>query len=765
MNRCTNPELEKMLHHYELGLLADEDRRRVEIHLMECEHCFTQVQQFQEAARLMRSSPSVRERIKQIAVDQERRATERIRPPLRRRPWSALVPSGLIAVVVLLVLVLTDWRIYFRRSDEAVAVENRLVVMPFVNLASDDDSLHLSAIAANLLITDLSESQYVQVASSQRLRDILNTIGWRESDSITGDVMSVVAQRARARWSLAATILQTSPHLVVSSQLVDEVTGTVIASQRVEGTAGENIFAIIDELSVQVKEDLPLPGAAVAEQDRDIADVTTHSQDAYRNYLEGVELFQKYYFAEAKAHFERTVAVDSTFAMAYYYLARLADKDERGALIDRAAELAGDATQKDRLWIEGRQALYVGDYQSYEARLKDILERHPDEKEALYDLGTYEFGMGRSEAAIEYFQRAIQLDPFHKLVYNQLAYAYSRLGKVDSALWAADRYVELAPDEANPYDSRADICVAHGLIDEAKISYRKALEAKPDFAHSLLALGDLCLLTQEYTAADSCYRKLAVDSPDPQERSLARYYLALIPLMQGKLTEAIRLLNDCIASDRVDDIEDEQVYKYRLRGLIQYDQRHFVQALASIDTAYQITLRVDAPGREVLRSYQAKILVAAGRVREAEEIVAELEPIPEGNGDSSLVYLYAAGALALNRGNAQTAIELLRKAATIRECFPPHYLLAQAYLLAGRCTEAAELLEDQLKVYSSWHVSAGHWHVKMHYLLALAYEGLEKYQHAIEEYETFLEIWVGADEEIPELDAARRSLKRLKQSP
>jgi tetratricopeptide (TPR) repeat protein len=336
---------------------------------------------------------------------------------------------------------------------------------------------------------------------------------------------------------------------------------------------------------------------------------------------------------------------------------------------------------------------------------------------------------------------------------------------VDSALWAADKYIELAPDEANPYDSRADICAAHGLIDEAKTHYRKALEVKPDFAHSLLALGDLCLLTYEYAAADSCYRKLAVDSPDAQERSLARYYLALIPLMKGKLGEAIRLLNDCIAGDRVDDIEDEQLYKYRLRGLIQYDRRQFEQALASMDTAYQITRRVDVPGGEMLRSYRAKILAAAGRIREAEEIIAELAPVAEDNGDSSLVYLYAAGALALHQGNAPTAIALLQKAATIRECFPPHYLLAQAYLLAGRSAEAAELLEDQLKVYSSWHVSAGHWHVKMHYLLALAYEGLEKYQLAIQEYETFLEIWVGADDEIPELDAARRSLKRLTQSP
>lgn len=49
--------------------------------------------------------------------------------------------------------------------------------MYFDNLVDPGDSLRLGEIATNLLITDLSQSRYVNVVSSQRLYDILKQFG------------------------------------------------------------------------------------------------------------------------------------------------------------------------------------------------------------------------------------------------------------------------------------------------------------------------------------------------------------------------------------------------------------------------------------------------------------------------------------------------------------------------------------------------------------------------------------------------------------
>ena len=57
--------------------------------------------------------------------------------------------------------------------------------------------------------------------------------------------------------------------------------------------------------------------SAKAEPSRPVADVTTHSPEAYRYYLEGLDLEEKIYVAEAIGCFQKAIALDSTFAMAY----------------------------------------------------------------------------------------------------------------------------------------------------------------------------------------------------------------------------------------------------------------------------------------------------------------------------------------------------------------------------------------------------------------------------------------------------------------
>lgn len=63
MSECTNKALERLLYAYELGMLADKEAQEVEQHLYECEHCFNQVREFQDAIQLLSHSQSVRSQI------------------------------------------------------------------------------------------------------------------------------------------------------------------------------------------------------------------------------------------------------------------------------------------------------------------------------------------------------------------------------------------------------------------------------------------------------------------------------------------------------------------------------------------------------------------------------------------------------------------------------------------------------------------------------------------------------------------------------
>lgn len=60
MTDCTNSNIGRMLHDYELGLLNADDRNQFELHLYDCDHCAYQVREFMEASRIIRTDQEAR---------------------------------------------------------------------------------------------------------------------------------------------------------------------------------------------------------------------------------------------------------------------------------------------------------------------------------------------------------------------------------------------------------------------------------------------------------------------------------------------------------------------------------------------------------------------------------------------------------------------------------------------------------------------------------------------------------------------------------
>ncbi|MGB2805872.1 MAG: protein kinase, partial [Candidatus Zixiibacteriota bacterium] len=434
-------------------------------------------------------------------------------PKPKKKLLPFLVPASIVFILVLLFLILKPFQVQIAPEKAAVAEENSLAIMYFENMADRDDPERLGEIVTNLLITDLSESQYMNVVSSQRLYDILKLLGREGEKVIDRGVATEVATKARAKWMLLGNILQVEPELILTSQLVDVVSGQVAASQRIDGQAGEKIFAMVDKLTVEIKNDLSLPAAAKNEPDRPVAEVTTHSPEAYRYYLEGVDYGWKFYSAEAQESLEKALELDSTFVMAYYWLAGLSSGDERDRLMDRALAYLDNTSEKEKHYVKGQKAFFSGDYAEAIKECQKIVEHYPDEKQAFWTMGFIcTQRLQQPEEAIRHFSRAIEIDPLFKMAYNSLAYAYNEIGDFEKSIWAINKYISLAPDEANPYDSRADLYAYNGKLDQATESYKKALEIKPDFYMSLPKLGHMYLFKREYAKAESCYKELASSS-------------------------------------------------------------------------------------------------------------------------------------------------------------------------------------------------------------------------------------------------------------
>lgn len=700
------------------------------------------------------------EQLKTVEVSSE---TVETRPKKKLLPF--VIPASIIFIVVLLVLILKPFQVEITPEEAAVAEENSLAIMYFDNVVDRDDPERLGEIVTNLLITDLSESQYLNVVSSQRLYDILKLLGREGEKVIDRSVATEVAIKARAKWMLLGNILQVEPEIILTSQLVDVASGKVAASQRITGEAGEKIFSMVDKFTVEIKSDLALPAAAKNEPDRPVAEVTTYSPEAYRYYLEGVDYGWKFYWAEAEKSLEKALELDSTFVMAYYRLAGVRRSGAR-SLLAKAMTYVDKVSWKEARYVKGAYAYHSGDYAQAIEELRNIIQRYPDEKEAFWTMGfIYSRTLQQPEEGIRHLTKAIEIDPLYKIAYNQLAYAYDEIGNFEKSIWAINEYISLAPDEANPYDSRADLYAYNGKLDQAIESYEKALEIKPDFYMSLPKLGHMYLFRREYARADSCYKALA-SSSEKDTRSQGRTYLAFIPLYQGKLEEALEVLDDGIAADRMEGTGKRQnAYKHFLKASIYLEEKNPGLALKEAEICVNIIKEAYPRVPVKMRDLYTYILAESGKITEAEEVARALKKdIEEENPTLMYAYWLASGAIEWAKGNTETAITYVEEAG--KEAPSPffhiQFHLARVYLESGRLGEAVTEFEKVLSRYDGWRALNTIWAVKAHYLLGLAYEESGWSKKAIDKYEEFLEIWKDADPGIPEVEDAKQRLKALK---
>jgi serine/threonine protein kinase/tetratricopeptide (TPR) repeat protein len=674
-----------------------------------------------------------------------------------------LVPASTVFLLLLLFLILKPFKVEVVPEKRAIAEENSLAIMYFDNLADREDKERFGEIVTNLLITDLSESEYMRVVSSQRLYDILKLLGKEGIKIIDRSVASQVAIKANAKWMLLGNILQVEPQIILTSQLVDVGSGKVAASQRITGEAGEKIFSMVDKLTLEIKNDLSLPAVARQEPDPSVADVTTHSPEAYRYYLEGIDYSNKFYSRKAEESFRKALEFDSTFAMAYLRLSHYAGTlDEGREMIAKAVEYSDGASQKEKHYIKAAEALASGGWAKYIKELHELVERYPEEKEAFYEVGSLYYRKRQFQEAVGHLNKAIEIDPLYKLAYNELAYVYSQMGNFEKSIWAINKYISLAPDEANPYDTRADLYAWNGKLDQAIESYKNALEIKPDYETSLEKLGHMYVFKREYAKAESCYQELC-SSTNKDTRPWGRTLLAYIPLYQGKLENALEVLDDGIAADRMERAEGWPAYKHVLKATIYRQKDNLNLALDEVEKAMEIFHKALPDQVTQFRHYYIQLLAENKHFEKAEQMAAALKKDIQKKDETVMwKYWYAAGCIELSKGNLETSVANFERLVEADPDFPNWFLLAKAYLASGRLGEAVAEFEKVLSTYDESRAWNTIWSVKAYYLLGLAYEKSGWNNKAIEKYEEFLDIWKDADPAIREVEDAKERLKKLK---
>ena len=694
----------------------------------------------------------------------------------RKRILRILIPAALatVLVVVFIVFKFKVFHIEIGPQGEALADQNSLAVMPFENMEDAQDTQRYGQMITALLTTNLSESEHMRVISRQRLRDILRFLEQdktRETENVTA---SEVAERAGVNLILTGTILQTEPNPVVTSVISQGSSGEVLATQRVDGMPGQDIFSVVDKLSRAIRQDLSLPQD---ESFRPVKEVTTSSPEAYRYYLEGLDHTYTYSFKDAEESFTEALAYDSTFAMAHAYranaiwpqrLGRLTPEVQRAA--GKALQYSGNTTPWEQGYIRGVHAFFTGDDSTALAEMESLVEDFPDEKEAWnYISYIYHYRLPNPERALWAYEKMIELDPLFVTAFSQLAYLYDEMGDTEKSLWAVKKYIAVAPDHANAHETAGDLFLRRGRLDEAIEAYETAVETDPKQHNCAYNLGYLYLYRGDYEKSRAQYKSLAIDADDAWHRGWGRVGRGLVETYQGRLDAALRILDDGLVADRMDELEDNDpiIEKHLLKARIYREKGECELALAEAGTAIDMKRSKFPEWTRYGIGDQVQIAAQCHNYAVADSLARYYkENLEEESGPSMGAYLWALGIIELEKGNVDAALAHLERAVNEfgwTEDLRPRYFLSRARIEAGRPADAIEDLQWIIRYCRGIKADRSLTAVRAHYLLGIAYEETGEKDKAIAQYEKFLSIWADPDPALlPEVEDAGQRLAGLK---
>jgi tetratricopeptide (TPR) repeat protein len=272
--------------------------------------------------------------------------------------------------------------------------------------------------------------------------------------------------------------------------------------------------------------------------------ITTKSEDARKEYLQGRDLSEKLLGQDSLEHFDKAIALDPDFATAE--LARANNSPTAKEFfehLNKAVGLADKTSDGEKLFILANQAGANGDVAKQKDHLDKLVAAYPNDERAQFVLGNYFFGQQDYAPAIEHYKKATELAPDYSPAFNILGYAYRQQQDYSNAEQAFKKYVELIPNDPNPYDSYAELLLKMGKFDDSITQYRKALSIDPHFVPSHFGISADLTYQGKPLEAEAELGKMADQSRNDGELRTALFGLAVVAADSGKLDKALQQID------------------------------------------------------------------------------------------------------------------------------------------------------------------------------------------------------------------------------
>ena|GEM_PF-350175 len=740
---------------------------------------------------------------------------------LKKRLTKIMAP---VAVVLLFVLGF----ILFKPSLEKTSTQGPIpiAVITFKNQSGDSAYNYLQDVIPNLLICSLGESPYYRVLSWERMHDLVAQMG-QNVDVIDSDLGFKVCQMDSVELLVMGSLTGAGDFFITEAKVYDVATKRILKSATSRGSGAQSILEKqIDEIVEKICSGAGIIEKQLALQRRPVRDITTSSMKAYRYFIKGRDEFERFHGEEAKEFFEKAIALDSTFASAYYYLCcahdLLGDIPACKEALKKAKAYAWKVTEKERNVID---AYYFWDIENNPDKginiLHQMLKKYPKDKWVHLNLGDYYQNYKEPkdyDKALEHYLKALKLDPKFAWACSRADIIYELRGDYEAALKIVNQWTSYHPTEVRPFMRTGNMYRLTWKYDQALEAYNKALELNPksasaiyglartyfrlgnideaiakfkeaskiDPGHPVWRIGYIYAMKENYLEAMKWIDKQIARSPSPGHREAAKgfFWKSFYYAWLGKLDQAIAELDKAREIWKSENASWDLSYVEWLEGYIHYDRGNFELSQQHFKNWYPLVkcaqdMQQLFPVCKIMSLYAlGSVDLRKGHIDSARSKLSFVkymlpEIIPRYQGWVTDFYNWFQYEVFVAEASFEKAIAIGEK--LIPGDDPSSHLSDLMYrntlflqdVLAQAYQQNRELDKaiaeyEKLLTFDPNSSDRRLIHPKMHYRLAKLYEEKGTTDKAIKEYEKFLEIWKDADKDLPELVDAKKRLAKLK---
>jgi tetratricopeptide (TPR) repeat protein len=176
---------------------------------------------------------------------------------------------------------------------------------------------------------------------------------------------------------------------------------------------------------------------------------------------------------DAKTFYERVLAIEPWNAEARQRL----DSLQKRAISGSSAEIAVRAQDA---YAEASSLIAGGNHAAGRDCLMQIVAQHPDFALAHNDLGVLAYQAGDKQAALTYYQKAVQLEPANMTFQKNLADCYwIGFGRLEDALRIYVEILKAQPEEVETLLATGKLCLALRQPADARVFFNRVLEIEP----------------------------------------------------------------------------------------------------------------------------------------------------------------------------------------------------------------------------------------------------------------------------------------------